>query len=104
MLVQAGVLDRLVTISAHGLQNVSVSVTDDNGEMSLREGKTRELVVDRVEFARVWWSSFRSFVTPLVFFEVREYLYWKVVRLTILCPATPKIIPSIATSISVTVS
>jgi hypothetical protein len=67
--VQAGALDRLVNLLAHGLQNVSVSVADDNGEMSLREGKTRELVVDRGEFARVWWSSFRSFGTPLVFFE-----------------------------------
>jgi len=68
--VQAGSLNRLVNILAHGLQNVSVSVADDNGEMSLREGKTRELVVDRAEFAKIWWHTFRSFVTPLVFFEV----------------------------------
>lgn len=70
VIVQAGTLNNLVSILAHGLRNVSVSVADDNGEMSLREGKTRELIVDRVEFAKVWWTVFRSFVTPLVFFEV----------------------------------
>ena len=68
--VQAGTLNNLVNTLVHGLENISVSVADDNGEMSLREGKTRELVVDRAEFARVWWNVFRSFVTPFVFFEV----------------------------------
>lgn len=70
VIVQAGTLNNLVSILVHGLRNVSVSVADDNGEMSLREGMTRELIVDRVEFAKVWWTVFRSFVTPLVFFEV----------------------------------
>ncbi len=70
VLVQAGTLTALVDILVHGLRNVSVSVADDNGEMTLREGMTRELVVDRTEFARVWWNVFRSFLTPLVFFEV----------------------------------
>ena len=69
VLVQAGTIDRLVDLLVHGLDNVSVSVADDNGEMSLREG-TRDLVVDRAEFASVWWNVFRSFVTPFVFFEV----------------------------------
>jgi hypothetical protein len=70
VIVQAGTLNTLVGILVQGLQNVSVSVADDNGEMSLRESMTRELVVDRVEFAKVWWNVFRSFVSPLVFFEV----------------------------------
>jgi hypothetical protein len=70
VLVQAGTLNALVNILVHGLRNVSVSVADDNGEMTLKEGMTRELVVDRMEFARVWWNVFRSFLTPLVFFEV----------------------------------
>lgn len=70
VLVQAGTLTALVEILVHGLRNVSVSVADDNGEMTLREGMTRELIVDRAEFARVWWNVFRSFLTPLVFFEV----------------------------------
>lgn len=73
VLVQAGTLSTLVDILVHGLRNVSVSVADDNGEMSLREGKTRELVVDHAEFAKVWWNVFRSFVMPLVFFEVRVF-------------------------------
>ncbi|KAF5374674.1 hypothetical protein D9615_008986 [Tricholomella constricta] len=75
VIVQAGTLPNLVNILVHGLLNVSVSVADDNGEMSLREGMTRELIVDRVEFARVWWNVFRSFVSPLVFFELLRKLY-----------------------------
>ncbi|OAX35708.1 hypothetical protein K503DRAFT_868067 [Rhizopogon vinicolor AM-OR11-026] len=70
VIVQAGTLDRLVNVLVHGLQGVSVAVADDNGETSLRDGKTRDLVVDRAEFARVWWHVFRSFVTPFVFFEL----------------------------------
>lgn len=70
VIVQAGALDNLVSVLAFGLGHITVSVADDNGEMALKEGMTRELVVDRVEYARVWWSSFRTFVTPLVFFEV----------------------------------
>ena len=70
VVVQAGTLNMLINTLVHGLHNVSVSVADDNGEMSLRERTTRELLVDRVEFARVWWNVFRSFVTPLVLFEV----------------------------------
>lgn len=68
--VQAGTLDRLVNVLIHGLQGVSVAVADDNGETSLRDGNTRDLVVDHADFTRVWWNVFRSFVTPIVFFEV----------------------------------
>ncbi|KAL4079080.1 hypothetical protein J3A83DRAFT_4455400 [Scleroderma citrinum] len=68
--VQAGTLDRLVNVLIHGLQGVSVAVADDNGETSLRDGNTRDLVVDHADFARVWWNVFRSFVTPIVFFEL----------------------------------
>jgi GTPase-activating protein BEM2 len=70
VVVQAGTLNNLVDVLVHGLEGISVSVADDNGEMSLREGMKREVVIDRVEFARVWWNVFRSFVSPFVFFEV----------------------------------
>jgi hypothetical protein len=70
--VKAGTLDRLVDILAHGLQGVSVAFSDDNGEMPLREGKHRDLRVDGADFSAVWWTTFRSFVTPLVLFEVRR--------------------------------
>ncbi|KAF7320799.1 Rho GTPase activating protein 22 [Mycena chlorophos] len=73
--VLAGTLNWLVDILVHGLRNVSVSVADDNGEMSLREGKTRELVVDQAEFSKIWWNVFRSLVTPLVFFELLRKIY-----------------------------
>ena len=70
VVVQAGTLNNLVNVLVHGLEGISVSVADDNGEMSLREGMKREIVIDRAEFARVWWNVFRSFVSPFVFFEV----------------------------------
>jgi GTPase-activating protein BEM2 len=71
VVVQAGTLNNLVDVLVHGLEGISVSVADDNGEMSLREGMKREVVIDRIEFARVWWNVFRSFVSPFVFFEVK---------------------------------
>jgi hypothetical protein len=73
--VQAGTLNALVNILVFGLQNMCVSVSDDNGETSLREGKTRELMLDRVEYENLWWLVFRSFITPLVFFELLKKLY-----------------------------
>ena len=68
--VKAGTLERLVDILLHGLQGVSFAFSDDNGEMPLRDGKHRDLKVDHLDFSTVWWNSFRSFVTPLVLFEV----------------------------------
>jgi hypothetical protein len=68
--VKAGTLERLVDVLLHGLQGVSVAFSDDNGEMPLRDGKHRDLKVDHSDFSTVWWGSFRSFVTPLVLFEV----------------------------------
>ena len=68
--VKAGTLERLVDVLLHGLQGVSFAFSDDNGEMPLRDGKHRDLKVDHSDFSTVWWNSFRSFVTPLVLFEV----------------------------------
>ncbi|KAI0074864.1 hypothetical protein K474DRAFT_1499666 [Panus rudis PR-1116 ss-1] len=75
VVVQAGTLDRLVDVLVEGLHGVSVSVADDNGEMPLNNGRTRELKVDLDEYSTVWWSVFRSFVTPLVFFELLRKRY-----------------------------
>ncbi|KAJ3831708.1 hypothetical protein F5878DRAFT_667275 [Lentinula raphanica] len=77
VVVQAGTLDRLVDVLVHGLHNVSVSVADDNGGMSLRVRMTRELLLDHKEFTRVWWNVFRSVVTPLIFFELIRKIYIK---------------------------
>jgi len=72
VVVQAGTLERLVDILAHGLPGISVSISDDNGEMPLKDGRTRDAKLDRGDFSSIWWNVFRSFVTPLVFFEVRS--------------------------------
>ena len=71
--VKAGTLERLVDVLLHGLQGVSFAFSDDNGEMPLRDGKHRDLKVDHLDFSTVWWHSFRSFVTPLVLFEVYAF-------------------------------
>ena len=44
-----------------------VSISDDNGEMPLKGGTTRDAKLDRGDFSSIWWNVFRSFVTPLVF-------------------------------------
>ncbi|CAL1711692.1 unnamed protein product [Somion occarium] len=75
VVVQAGTLDKLVDVLVEGLHGISVSVADDNGEMPLNGKKTRELRVDMDEYSTVWWSTFRSFVTPLVFFELLRKRY-----------------------------
>ncbi|KAF8326839.1 uncharacterized protein EI90DRAFT_2975491 [Cantharellus anzutake] len=64
--VSAGTLDRLVDILVEGLE-VSVTSTDDSG---LSSGKFRPVIVDREDFSKSWWHTFRSFVTPMVFFEL----------------------------------
>jgi GTPase-activating protein BEM2 len=76
VVIQAGTLDRLVTVLVEGLHGVSVSVADDNGEMPLNDKKTREIRVDMDDFCRVWWSTFRSFLTPHVFFDVWLQLHF----------------------------
>ncbi|KAL6305095.1 hypothetical protein BKA93DRAFT_731484 [Sparassis latifolia] len=75
VVVQAGTLDRLVDVLAHGLQGISVSVADDNGEMPLNDKKVREVKVDMDDFFQVWWNVFRSFVTPQVLFELLRKQY-----------------------------
>ncbi|KAI1790396.1 hypothetical protein LXA43DRAFT_891223 [Ganoderma leucocontextum] len=75
VVVQAGTLERLVDVLVHGLQGVSVSVADDNGEIPLTDRKTREVRVDMDDFCQVWWSVFRSFVSTQVLFELLRKRY-----------------------------
>ncbi|CCM03013.1 uncharacterized protein FIBRA_05130 [Fibroporia radiculosa] len=75
VVVQAGTLDRLVDVLVHGLQGVSVAVSDDNGEMPLTDTKTREVKVDMDDFSNVWWNGYRSFMTPQILFEFLRKRY-----------------------------
>jgi hypothetical protein len=70
IVVHAATLDRMVRLLIFGLERVVVSSSDDSGETSLRERSSRQLQLDAEEFAETWWFGFRTFVTPLVFFEV----------------------------------
>lgn len=92
--VKAGTLERLVDVLLHGLQGVSIAFSDDNGEMPLRDGKHRDLKVDHTDFSTVWWNSFRSFVTPLVLFEVRRHSLIPFAVSEISTIAAPETIPT----------
>lgn len=64
--VSGGTLDRLVDVLISGLE-VAVAATDDSG---ISTGRTRVFSVDQLDFDRSWWCTYRSFVSPFVFFEV----------------------------------
>lgn len=64
--ISGGTLDRLIDVLIDGLE-VTVSSTDDSG---LSVGTTKTLSVDKVDFQKSWWATFRSFVSAFVFFEV----------------------------------
>ncbi|CAE6480833.1 unnamed protein product [Rhizoctonia solani] len=76
-LVSSGSLEKLVDVLVSGLEEVGMqtSPADDNGETSLREGRTRGIRVDHAEYCRVFWGVFRSFVTPMVLFEMIRKRY-----------------------------
>ncbi|CAE6383766.1 unnamed protein product [Rhizoctonia solani] len=76
-LVSSGSLEKLVDILISGLEEVGMqtSPADDNGETSLREGRTRGIRVDHAEYCRIFWGMFRSFVTPMVLFEMIQKRY-----------------------------
>ncbi|KAI9507994.1 hypothetical protein F5148DRAFT_1200141 [Russula earlei] len=88
VVVQAGTLERLVDTLAHGLPGISVSIADDNGEMPLKGGRTRDAKLDRGDFSSIWWKVFRSFVTPLVFFELLRKRYVSASNTNITSPAS----------------
>ncbi|KAF8723198.1 GTPase-activator protein for Rho-like GTPases, partial [Rhizoctonia solani] len=76
-LVSSGSLEKLVDVLISGLEEVGMqtSPADDNGETSLREGRTRGVRVDHAEYCRIFWGMFRSFVTPMVLFEMIQKRY-----------------------------
>lgn len=88
VVVKAGTLERLVDVLAHGLPGISVSISDDNGEMPLKDGRTRDAKLDRRDFSLIWWNVFRSFVTPLVFFELLRKRYVSASNVNLSSPAT----------------
>lgn len=64
--VSGGTLERLFDVLIDGV-TVMLSPTDDAG---LSGWTQKNLVLDREDFDKTWWNTFRSFISPLVFFEV----------------------------------
>ncbi len=67
--VKAGTLDCLIDLLVSGIEDMVLSLTDDHGEVSLN-AHHRVFRVDRQDFEATWWNVFRSFLTPVVFFDV----------------------------------
>ncbi|KAI0263829.1 hypothetical protein BC834DRAFT_971183 [Gloeopeniophorella convolvens] len=88
VVVQAGTLERLVDVLVHGLPGVSVSIADDNGEMPLGGSRARDARLDRGDFSSIWWNVFRSFLTPLVFFELLRKRYVSAAIVNLPSPAS----------------
>jgi hypothetical protein len=73
-IVKAGTLDSLIDILVSGVEDMTISFADDHGEAPLNmQFRSRLVRVDRPDFEATWWSVFRSFVTPVVFFEVSSF-------------------------------
>ncbi|CCO34478.1 GTPase-activating protein BEM2/IPL2 AltName: Full=Bud emergence protein 2 [Rhizoctonia solani AG-1 IB] len=90
-LVSSGSLEKLVDILISGLEEVGMqtSPADDNGETSLREGRTRGIRVDHAEYCRIFWGMFRSFVTPMVLFEMIQKRYKNAANRKSFAPSNP---------------
>jgi GTPase-activating protein BEM2 len=74
VVIIAGTVERLVDVLVRGLDYVTAATADDNGEMALRDRKSRSMRLDKTEFSKTWWNTYRSFVTPDIFIMVRIWL------------------------------
>lgn len=71
VVIIAGTVERLVDVLVRGLDYVTAATADDNGEMTLRDRRSRSMRLDQTEFSKTWWNTYRSFVNPDIFVMVR---------------------------------
>lgn len=72
VVIVGGTIERLVDVLIRGLDYVMAATSDDNGEMALMDRGARGLRVDRNDYSKTWWSTYRSFLTPDAFIAVRK--------------------------------
>lgn len=66
VVIVGGTIERLVDVLVRGLDYVMAATADDNGEMALTDRRAKGLKLDRDDYSKTWWSTYRSFLTPEV--------------------------------------
>jgi hypothetical protein len=72
VVIVGGTIERLVDVLVRGLDYVMAATSDDNGEMALTDRRAKGLKVDRDDYSKTWWSTYRSFLTPDAFIAVSK--------------------------------
>lgn len=70
VVIVGGTIERLVDVLIRGLDYVMAATSDDNGEMALIDRKAKGLRIDQDEFSKIWWNTYRSFLSPVTFVAV----------------------------------
>jgi hypothetical protein len=69
VVVKAASLERLVDILVLGVSDLTVTLSDDNGEMPLQSARRSKLSMDVHAFRTSFLATYRSTCTPIVLFE-----------------------------------
>lgn len=75
VVIVGGTIEKLVDVLVRGLDYVLAATSDDNGEMALTDRRARGLKLDRDDYSRTWWSTYRSFMTPETFIAMLRRMY-----------------------------
>ena len=70
VVIVGGTIEKLVDVLVRGLDYVLAATADDNGETALTDRRAKGLKLDRDDYSRTWWSTYRSFMTPETFVAV----------------------------------
>ncbi|KAG8804101.1 rho GTPase-activating protein, partial [Serendipita sp. 399] len=75
VVIMGGTIERLVEVLVKGLDYIIAATSDDNGEMALIDRRAKNLRLDRDDFSKTWWSTYRSFLTPDTFVAMLRKMY-----------------------------
>lgn len=75
IVIVGGTIERLVDVLVRGLDYVMAATSDDNGEMALMDRRAKGLRIDRSDYSKTWWSTYRSFLTPDAFIAMLRKQY-----------------------------
>jgi len=86
VVIVGGTIERLVDVLVRGLDYIMAATADDNGEMALTDRKAKGLKLDRNDYSKTWWSTYRSFLTPEILIAMLRKHY----RTTVPSPHNPR--------------
>ncbi|KAG8827526.1 rho GTPase-activating protein [Serendipita sp. 401] len=75
VVIVGGTIERLVEVLVKGLDYIIAATSDDNGEMALIDRRAKNLRLDRDDYSKIWWSTYRSFLTPDTFLAMLRKMY-----------------------------